>query len=116
MTRLRVTICVLLAIEASSVAACVPGPLCADAQADAKSFVEIPAIAEIDDACQWDWPAERAQSMAARGPSEDGVAEMVGASMAITAAADRTSKNATGYRGAAVAGSSAGRWLPRWHV
>ncbi|HEY9462036.1 MAG TPA: hypothetical protein VIR54_03045 [Vicinamibacterales bacterium] len=27
-----------------------PAPLCADAQADAKSFVEIPAIAEIDDA------------------------------------------------------------------
>jgi|RhiMethySRZTD1v2_1073278.scaffolds.fasta_scaffold24957_5 hypothetical protein len=29
----------------------VPAPLCADAQADAKSFVEIPAIAEIDDGC-----------------------------------------------------------------
>jgi hypothetical protein len=28
----------------------VPASLCADAQADAKSFVEIPAIAEIDDA------------------------------------------------------------------
>ena len=27
-----------------------PGPLCAEAQADAKSFVEIPVIAEIDDA------------------------------------------------------------------
>jgi hypothetical protein len=49
-TRLRVTICVLLGIDASSVAACVPGPLCADAQPDAKSFVEIPTIAEIDDA------------------------------------------------------------------
>jgi hypothetical protein len=48
-TRLRVTICVLLGIEASSVAARAR-PLCADAQADAKSFVEIPAIGEIDDA------------------------------------------------------------------
>jgi hypothetical protein len=32
--------------------ACVPAPLCADAYADAKSFVEIPAIAEIDDAIE----------------------------------------------------------------
>jgi len=48
--------------------------VCAQAQADAKSFVEIPVIAEIDDA------------------------------------------EVTGYREAAVAGSSGGRWLPRWQV
>jgi hypothetical protein len=58
-TRLRVTMFVLLGKDCGtsertcptpSSVACVPGPLCAEAQADAKSFVEIPAIAEIDDA------------------------------------------------------------------
>jgi hypothetical protein len=35
---------------ASSLAVCGPAPLCTDAQADDKSFVEMPAIAAIDDA------------------------------------------------------------------
>lgn len=37
---------------ASIVLAWVPAPLCADAYADTKSFVEIPTIAEIDDATE----------------------------------------------------------------
>jgi hypothetical protein len=40
----------LLGKSAPSGGAGEPGPLCAEAQADAKSFVEIPVIAEIDDA------------------------------------------------------------------